>query len=556
MPPQFVFTLQNLTKTFEKRVILKDITLAFLPGAKIGVIGHNGSGKSTLLRIMAGVETEFDGEARPADGVTIGHVPQEPVLDEERTVLGNIEDGVAATRKLLAQHDAINEKLATDLGPDEMQKTLDRLADVQERIERCGGWELDRQIEVAMHALSCPPADGDVKTLSGGEKRRVALCRTLLMRPDILLLDEPTNHLDAESVAWLERHLAEYPGTVILVTHDRYFLDNVAEWMLELDRGRGIPYKGNYSSFLEQKRARLAVEEKQESARARVLARELEWIRSNPMARTAKSKARIANYERLLEQEADAAIEPIVIQIPPGPRLGDRVLELKGLKKAYGERTLIDGLDLVVPPGAIVGVIGPNGVGKTTLVRMIVGEEKPDAGEVKIGPATVISYVDQTRATLDPEKTVFEEITGGADDMPFGSRKISSRGYVARFNFTGADQQKKVGILSGGERNRVQLAKLLRRGGNLIILDEPTNDLDLDTLRVLEEALQGFAGSAIVITHDRWFLDRVATHVLAFHEGTVRWFEGGYEAFEEKIRAERTEAGLGPASTRGKHRKL
>ena len=556
MPPQFVFTLRNLTKVYEKRSILKDITLAFLPGAKIGVIGHNGSGKSTLLRIMAGEDKAFDGEARPADGIKIGYVPQEPTLDETRTVLGNIEDAVAGTRALLKKHDEINDKLATDLDPDEMQKTLDRLAAIQEEIERCGGWEIDREVEVAMHALSCPPADAEVKTLSGGEKRRVALCRTLLMRPDILLLDEPTNHLDAESVAWLERHLAEYPGTVILVTHDRYFLDNVVDWMLEIDRGRGIPYKGNYSSYLEQKEARLAVEEKQESARRKVLSRELEWIRSNPKARSAKSKSRVTNYEKLLQQEADAAIEPIVIQIPPGPRLGDRVVETKGLRKAYGDRVLIDGLDILIPPGAIVGVIGPNGVGKTTLVRMIVGEEKPDAGEIKIGPATVISYVDQTRATLDPAKSVFEEITGGADEMPFGSRKISSRGYVARFNFTGADQQKKVGILSGGERNRVQLAKLLRRGGNLIILDEPTNDLDLDTLRVLEEALQGFAGSAIVITHDRWFLDRVATHLIAFHEGTVRWFEGGYQAFEDKMKAERAEAGLGPASTKGKYRKL
>jgi len=556
MPPQFVFTLRNLTKMYEKRAILKDITLAFLPGAKIGVIGHNGSGKSTLLRIMAGEDKSFDGEARPADGVTIGFVPQEPTLDETRTVLGNIEDAVAETRALLKKHDEINEKLGTDLDPDEMQKTLDKLAAIQEKIEHCGGWELDRTLEVAMHALACPPADAEVSTLSGGEKRRVALCRTLLMRPDILLLDEPTNHLDAESVAWLERHLAEYPGTVILVTHDRYFLDNVVEWMLEIDRGRGIPYKGNYSSFLEQKEARLAVEEKQESARRKVLARELEWIRTAPKARNAKSKSRIANYEKLLQQEADAAIEPIVIQIPPGPRLGERVLETKALTKAYGGRTLIDGLDILVPPGAIIGVIGPNGVGKTTLVRMIVGEEKPDSGEIKIGPATVISYVDQTRATLDPSKTVFEEITGGADEMPFGARKISSRGYVARFNFTGADQQKKVGILSGGERNRVQLAKLLRRGGNLIILDEPTNDLDLDTLRVLEEALQGFAGSAIVITHDRWFLDRVATHVLAFHDGTVRWFEGGYQSFEEKIKAERADAGLGPASTKGKYKKF
>jgi energy-dependent translational throttle protein EttA len=557
MPPQFVYTMQRLTKMFGKREILKEITLAFLPEAKIGVIGNNGAGKSTLLRIMAGVDKEFDGHAAPTEGVTVGYVPQEPTLDATKNVLGNIEEAVAPIRALLKKHEELSEKLGEPLDPDAMQAVLDKLERAQTEIEHKDAWELDRHLELAMEALRLPPPDADVTKLSGGERRRVALCKALLAHPDLLLLDEPTNHLDAETVAWLERHLAEYKGTVILVTHDRYFLDNVVGWMLELEHGRGIPYEGNYSAYLEQKQARLAIREKVEAARQKVLARELEWIRSNSKARTTKSKARIANYDRLLTDAANVQEDGEVdLQIPPGPRLGDKVLTIRGLRKGYGDRTLIDDFDFDFPPGAIVGIIGPNGVGKSTLIRMIAGEEKPDAGTIDIGANTVIAHVDQSRETLDGTKTVFEEITGGVEFIPFGNRKIHGRGYVARFNFRGPDQEKKVASLSGGERNRVHLAKLLRRGANLILLDEPTNDLDLDTLRVLEEAIQNFAGSAMVVTHDRWFLNRVATHIIAFESnGKARWFEGNYEMYAERRKEEREAAGE-KESTAGKYRPM
>jgi ATP-binding cassette ChvD family protein len=533
--PQYIFTMENVQKFHDKKEVLKGIWLSFYPGAKIGVLGGNGAGKSTLLRIMAGVDKDFEGVARPYSKATIGYVPQEPQLDPSKNVIGNLEDAVASTRALLKKYDAINEKLATELSEDEMTKTLEELTQTQEQIDACDGFNLDRQLEIAMDALRCPPPDADVKTLSGGEKRRVALCRVLMMAPDLLLLDEPTNHLDAESVAWLERHLKDYKGAVIAVTHDRYFLDNVAGWILELDRGKGIPWQGNYSSWLDQKQKRLAVEEKQESAMQKKLARELDWVRMSPKARTAKSKARVAAYEAMAAREVEVREETIELQIPPGPHLGDRVVVAKNVRKGYGDRILMEEMNFSLPPGGIVGVIGPNGAGKTTLFKMIVGQEKADAGELENGSTVQLSYVDQNRDTLDPEKTVYEEIADGNDFVYFGKLRLSARSYAARFNFKGTDQQKKVGVLSGGERNRVQLAKLLKRAGNVLLLDEPTNDLDVDTLRALEEAIENFAGCAVIISHDRWFLDRVATHILAFEgEGKVRWFEGNYQAYEAK----------------------
>jgi ATP-binding cassette ChvD family protein len=534
MPPQYIFTMRDLRKVVPpKREILRGINLAFFPGAKIGVLGANGAGKSTLLRIMAGVDRDFLGEARPAEGVRIGYLPQEPRLDPAKTVLGNIEEGVGTTRDLLRRFEEVSARFAEPMSDAAMEKLLAEQARLQDAIEAVGGWELDRTVEMAMDALRVPPGDQDVRTLSGGEARRVALCRLLLERPDMLLLDEPTNHLDAESVAWLERYLQEYPGTVVAVTHDRYFLDNVAGWILELDRGYGIPWQGNYSSWLEQKQARLAHEEKAEAARQRTLERELEWIRMAPRARQAKSKARVTAYETLLQQEVERRADDIEIVIPPGPRLGDVVVVAEHLTKGFGDRVLIDDLSFAIPRGAIVGVVGPNGAGKTTLFRMILGEEKPDRGAIRVGETVVPAYVDQGRDALDGTKTVWEEISDGADVLTLGKRQLNSRSYVASFNLKGADQQKRVADLSGGERNRVHLAKLLKRGGNLLLLDEPTNDLDVDTLRALEDALLAFVGCVVVISHDRWFLDRIATHILAFEdEGRVVWTEGSYADYE------------------------
>src|SRR5579862_5403426 len=517
-----------------ERQVLRDISLSFLPGAKIGVLGPNGAGKSTLLRIMAGLEEPSSGTAQLGTGVRVGHLPQEPQLDPAKDVRGNVEDGVAGKRGLLDRFNQITARFAEPMSDDEMQALLEEQGEVQDLIDRTDAWNLDRDLDVAMDALRLPPGDADVTTLSGGERRRVALCRLLLSAPDMLLLDEPTNHLDAESVAWLERFLAEFPGTVLAVTHDRYFLDHVAGWILELDRGHGIAFQGNYSSWLEQKQARLAVEEKQASARRRTLERELEWVRMAPPARHAKSKARLAAYEQLLAQEATVKLDTVEIHIPAGPRLGDVVVEAEGLRKGYGDRLLIDGLDFSLPAGGIVGVIGPNGAGKTTLFRMIAGQEQPDGGTLRIGESVQLAYVDQSRDALDPDKTVWEEISGGEDQLKVGDRRVNSRQYCASFNFRGSDQQKAVAKLSGGERNRVHLAKLLHGGGNVLLLDEPTNDLDVDTLRALEEALLAFAGCAVVISHDRWFRDRIATHVLAFEGNSeVRWFEGNFEAYEE-----------------------
>jgi ATP-binding cassette ChvD family protein len=531
----FVFTMQDLRKVVgEGRVILDEISLSFLPGAKIGVLGHNGAGKSTLLRIMAGVDNEFLGEARPAAGLQIGYLPQEPELDPDKDVLGNVEEGVADLRNLLKSFEEISARFAEPMEDDEMNALLEQQGKLQDRIDAAGAWELDRTLEVAMDALRCPPADAQVATLSGGEKRRVALCRLLLSKPDMLLLDEPTNHLDTESVAWLERFLAEYPGTVVAITHDRYFLDNVAGWILELDHGRGIPWKGNYSSWLDQKTARLKLEEKQESARARTLQRELEWIRMAPKARQAKGKARIHSYEKLLSEGGARTSERVEIAIPVPDRLGDVVVQARQLTKGYDGKLLIDGLDFELPPGGIVGVIGANGAGKTTLFRMIAGEEKPDAGELRLGDTVRLAYVDQGRDALEPEKSVWEVISGGQDPMKVGNREIASRAYVSSFNFRGPEQQKLVGSLSGGERNRVHLARLLASGGNVLLLDEPTNDLDVDTLRALEDALESFAGCVVVISHDRWFLDRLATHILAFEgDSHVEWFEGNYQDYEK-----------------------
>jgi len=539
MAPQYIFTMEDLHKFHDKKEVLKGIWLSFFPGAKIGVLGNNGAGKSTLLRIMAGVDTEFDGTARPYAKATIGFVPQEPKLDETKNVIENLHEAVAPVKNLLKRYDAINEKLATELSEEEMNATLEELTKVQEQIDACDGFNLDRTLEIAMDALRLPPPDADVTKLSGGEKRRVALCKTLMQAPDLLLLDEPTNHLDAESVAWLERHLKEYKGAVIAVTHDRYFLDNVAGWILELDRGKGIPWQGNYSSWLEQKQKRLELEENKEKSRQKTLERELEWVRMSPKARTAKSKARLSAYEQLAAQQVEVREESFELRLPPAPHLGERVVIAKDLTKGFGDRLLMENVNLSLPPGGIVGIIGPNGAGKTTLFKMIIGTEKPDSGSIVVGETVMLSYLDQNRDTLDPEKTVYEEISGGNDDIYYGKQRLSARGYAARFNFKGADQQKKVGILSGGERNRVQLAKLLKRGGNVLLLDEPTNDLDVDTLRALEEALENFAGCAVIISHDRWFLDRVATHIMAFEgDSKVRWFEGNFQAYEEKRREE------------------
>jgi len=535
MSQTYVYSMYRANKFFgPDRQVLREISLSFLPGAKIGVLGPNGAGKSTLLRIMAGLDEPSNGEARIAPGATVGYLSQEPELDEAKDVRGNVEDGVAEKRALLDRYNEISARFAEPMSDDEMQALLDEQGEVQDRIDRTDAWSLDRMLDVAMDALRLPPADAEVTNLSGGERRRIALCRLLLSSPDLLLLDEPTNHLDAESVAWLERFLDDYAGTVLAVTHDRYFLDNVAGWILELDRGHGIPFQGNYSSWLEQKQARLAVEEKQESARRRTLQRELEWVRMAPRARHAKSRARVQAYDQLLAEEKAVKLDTVEIHIPAGARLGDVVVETQNLRKGYGDRLLIDDLTFSLPAGGIVGVIGPNGAGKTTLFRMIAGEEQPDAGELRVGPTVELAYVDQARSDLDPAATVWKEISGGKERITVGPREVASRAYVASFNFRGGDQQKRVGDLSGGERNRLHLAKLLRSGGNLLLLDEPTNDLDVDTLRALEDALVSFAGCAVVISHDRWFLDRIATHILAFEgDSQVVWFEGAYDEYEE-----------------------
>ena len=524
---QYIFTTYKLSRRFPPdREVLTDISLSFLPGAKIGVLGYNGAGKSTLLRIMAGIDTEFDGQAQLAPGATVGLLEQEPTLDPTKDVRGNVEEGVAEIRALL---DRFNE-----LSMNYSDETADEFSRVQEQIDAVDGWNLDTTLEIAMDALRCPPPDADVSKLSGGERRRVALCRLLLRQPDLLLLDEPTNHLDAESVAWLERHLLDYRGTVVAITHDRYFLDNVAGWILELDRGRGIPYEGNYSGWLDQKRTRLDAEARQETARRRTIEQELEWVRLNASARRNKPKARLNAYEALLAQDRNVKLDQVQIHIPAGPRLGEIVVEADDVRKSYGDRLLIDDLSFTLPRGGIVGVIGPNGAGKTTLLRMITGQEQPDTGALRLGDTVELAYVDQSRDALDPDKTVWEEVSGGVEQIPLGDRTVNSRAYVAGFNFKGTEQQKKVAKLSGGERNRLHLAKLLRSGGNLLLLDEPTNDLDVDTLRALEEALLAFAGCAVVVSHDRWFLDRIATHVLAFEgDSQVRWFEGNFEAYED-----------------------
>ncbi len=531
---QYVYVMKGLGKTYPGgRQVLRDIWLSFFPGAKIGVLGLNGAGKSTLLRIMAGIETEFAGEAWAAERAKVGFLPQEPELDPAKDVAGNVMEGLAETKALVDRFEAVSARFAEDLTPEEMDALIAEQADLQEKIDAADAWDLDRTVEIAMDALRCPPGETDVATLSGGERRRVALARLLLQKPDLLLLDEPTNHLDAESVAWLERHLEDYPGTVVCVTHDRYFLDNVAGWILELDRGHGIPYEGNYSSWLEQKRNRLAREEKAESARQRTLARELEWIRESPRARHAKAKARVNAYEKLLSDEKERAPEAGRIVIPPGPRLGDLVVEAEGLRKGYGNHLLIENLGFRLPRGGIVGIIGPNGAGKTTLFRMITGQEQPDGGALRLGESVRLGYVDQSRETLNAGNNVWEEISEGRDTIELGKRTVQSRAYVASFNFRGPDQQTKVGQLSGGERNRVHLAKMLKSSANVLLLDEPTNDLDVDTLRSLEDALLSFAGCVLIISHDRWFLDRTASHMLAFEgDSQVVWFEGNYQDYE------------------------
>ena len=537
MAQQYIYQIADLTKKHGQREVLKNIWLAFYPGAKIGVLGRNGSGKSTLLRIMAGQDREFEGEARISPSFTAGYLPQEPRLDPSKDVFGNVMDAVARTKAILQRYDEINAKLGEPLDGDEMEKLLNEQAKVQDQIEALNAWELDRQVEIAMDAMNLPPGDADVTKLSGGERRRVALCKILLEHPDLLLLDEPTNHLDAESVAWLERHLAEYTGTVVAVTHDRYFLDNVAQWILELDRGRGMPFEGNYTSWLEQKKKRLESEERAASARQKTLDRELEWVRMSAKARQAKSKARLNAYEKMSAEQFQDRIEEFEIQIPPGRHLGELVVEAKNITKAFDDKLLMENFSFRLPAGGIVGVIGPNGAGKTTLFRMITGEDKPDSGELRVGPTVDLGYVDQNRDALDPDKTIYEEISGGHDTIEMGGRKINARAYVARFNFQGTDQQKKVGTLSGGERNRVHLAKLLRRGCNVLLLDEPTNDLDVDTLRALEEAIANFAGCVVVISHDRWFLDRLATHIIAFEgDSYVHVCEGNFQTYEEQRR--------------------
>lgn len=536
---QYIYVMQNLSKVFPGgKELFKGISLSFFPGAKIGVLGVNGAGKSTLLKIMAGVDKEFNGEAWPAEGVKIGYLEQEPKLDPTKTVMENVMDGLGDTVNLLKRFEEVSMKFAEPMSDDEMNKLIEEQAILQEQIDAVNGWDIERTVEIAMDALRCPPADADVTKLSGGEKRRVALCRLLLSKPDMLLLDEPTNHLDAESVAWLEHHLKDYKGTVVMVTHDRYFLDNVTGWILELDRGQGIPYEGNYTSWLEQKQKRIEQEAREENARQKTLANELEWIRKNPKARQAKSKARINAYEELLSQSAKEQITQAYINIPMTDRLGDMVIEAKNISKAYGEKVLIDNLSFKIPKGAIVGIIGPNGAGKTTLFRMITGQEKPDSGEIIIGDTVDLGYVDQSRDELSADKTIWEEISDGLDIIELGKKQMPSRAYVGQFNFKGTDQQKKIGQLSGGERNRVHLAKMLKKGANVILLDEPTNDLDVDTLRSLEEGIMNYPGCVLVTSHDRWFLDRLATHILAYEDdGHVEWFEGNFEDYEkDKIR--------------------
>jgi ATP-binding cassette ChvD family protein len=536
-PDKVIYSMVGVSKFYDKKAVLKDIYLGYFYGAKIGVLGLNGSGKSTLLRIIAGVDTEYQGETVLSPGYSIGYLEQEPKLDESKTVKQIVEEGVRETVDLLKEFDEINAKFAEPMSDDEMNKLLERQGEVQDKLDAANAWDLDSRLEMAMDALRCPPGETSIQVLSGGERRRVALCRLLLKQPDILLLDEPTNHLDAETVGWLEQHLQKYPGTVIAVTHDRYFLDNVAGWILELDRGHGIPWQGNYSSWLEQKQERLRKEERAEGARQKTLERELEWIRMAPKARHAKSKARIKAYESLLNQEADRQAQELEIYIPPGPRLGDVVIEAKDVRKSYGDRLLFEGLSFQLPPGGIVGVIGPNGAGKTTLFRLITGQEHADGGTFKTGTTVALGYVDQSRQ-LDPNKTIWEEIADAQDTIQLGNRQVNSRAYVARFNFSGGDQQKKTGMLSGGERNRVHLAKMLRSGANVLLLDEPTNDLDVNTMRALEEALENFAGCAVVISHDRWFLDRIATHILAFEgDSTVVWFDGNYSEYEADRKA-------------------
>ncbi len=545
-PNKIIYSMVGVSRHYDKRAVLKDIYLSYFYGAKIGVIGLNGSGKSSLLRIIAGVDKGFTGETVLSPGYTVGYLEQEPRLDESKTVRETVEEAVAGTVALLKEFDEINARFGEEMSEEEMSRLLERQGEVQEKLDALDAWDLDSRLEMALDALRCPPGETPVKVLSGGERRRVALCRLLLQKPDILLLDEPTNHLDAESVAWLEQHLRQYAGTVIAVTHDRYFLDNVAGWILELDRGEGIPWKGNYSSWLEQKQERLRREEKQESERRKTLERELEWIRMAPKARRAKGKARINSYEALLAEQTEARARELEIYIPPGPRLGSVVIEAEGVSKGYGERLLVEGMSFRLPPGGIVGVIGPNGAGKTTLFRMITGEEQPDAGQIRVGETVQLGYVDQSR-TLSPDKSIWEEISGGQETIRLGPREVNSRAYVGRFNLSGSDQQKKVGALSGGERNRVHLAKMLKEGANVLLLDEPTNDLDVNTMRALEEALENFAGCAVVISHDRWFLDRLSTHILAFEgDSRVVWFEGNFSDYEEDKRARLGDAAAQP----------
>jgi ATP-binding cassette ChvD family protein len=554
-PNKIIYSMIGVSKSYDRKVILQKIYLSYFYGAKIGVLGLNGSGKSTLLKILAGVDKQFDGQISLAPGYTLGHLEQEPLVDSTKTVRQVVEEGAAATFELLKEFERINEKFATPMDDEQMNKLLERQGQVQEKLDAIGAWDIDQKLEMAMDALRCPPQDTPVNVISGGERRRVALCRLLLLKPDILILDEPTNHLDAESVGWLEQHLKRYEGTVIAVTHDRYFLDNVAGWILELDRGQGIPWKGNYSSWLEQKKARLAVEEKQESARQKALVHELEWVRSSPRARQAKSKARLKAYESMLAQDQREKEKQIEIYIPPGPRLGEKVIEAINVNKGFGDKLLMDKMSFSLPPGGIVGIIGPNGSGKTTLFRMITGQEKPDTGQFRIGESVKLTYVEQSRESLKPDDSIWQAISEGQEKIKLGNVEVNSRAYVSRFGFTGTDQQKAVGVLSGGERNRVHLARMLKSGANVLLLDEPTNDLDVNTMRALEEGLEEFAGCAVIISHDRWFLDRLATHILAFEgESQVVWFEGNYQDYE-KNRKERLGIGADQPH-RIKYRKL